>query len=208
MSNYKFNRTGYNSPFTHVFIFGKVDVSVDWGDGTVEDIKGSYTADDWPSHRYASAGIYEVCIAGSADCLSTGADEDGMPFPENILAVRRWGNLAALPESLFADCVNAQSFAMAFKRCSGLACVPASVFDNNCRVISFEETFYGCNNVTGESPYTVVDSEKVHLYERKDYRGDFAVPSQHSECFHWEFSYQSPTGRSWSDYSNIPESWK
>lgn len=306
MSNYKFNRTGYNSPFTHVFIFGKVDVSVDLGDGTVEAVKGRYSSDDWPSHKYAAGGVYDVCIAGSSEAVSAG-DFDGMPYPEKMLAVKRWGDLGAtsyvgafkecvnlsevaadtlgvfrqasigamffgctslktvpdslfawyggesmsglfygctslesvpphifakctsvtnfdavfekcaslvtLPESLFADCPDVYSFHSSFKECVSLKSVPVSLFDNNRKVKIFTSTFESCNNVASESPYSIVESGKVHIYERQDYRQYFSNPSEHEECFSGAPSALAGpiiywTSPQWSDYANIPQSWK
>ena len=286
---------------------GAVDVSVDWGDGTVEAIKGRYSSDDWPSHKYATGGVYEVCIAGSSEVVSTIGDSDGMPYPEKMLAVKRWGDLGAssyvgafksceklsevaadtlgvfrqasigamffgctslktvpdslfawyggenmsglfygctslesvpphifakctsvtnfddvfmqcaslvsLPESLFADCTNVDSFHSAFRECVSLKSVPVSLFDNNRKVRIFTSTFQSCNKVASESPYTIVESVKVHIYERQDYRQYFSNPSEHEGCFSGAPSalagpITSWTTPLWADYSNIPQSWK
>lgn len=288
-------------------LHGAVDVSVDWGDGTVEAIKGRYSSDDWPSHKFAAGGVYEVCIAGSSEVVSTIGDSDGMPYPEKMLAVKRWGDLGAssyvgafksceklsevaadtlgvfrqasigamffgctslktvpdslfawyggesmsglfygctslesvpphifakctsvtnfddvfmqcaslvsLPESLFADCTNVDSFHSAFRECVSLKSVPVSLFDNNRKVRVFTSTFQSCNKVASESPYTIVESVKVHIYERQDYRQYFSNPSEHEGCFSGAPSalagpITSWTTPLWADYSNIPQSWK
>jgi hypothetical protein len=280
---------------------GAVDVSVDWGDGATEAVKGQYDGNTWPFHKYASGGIYEVCIAGSAAAICTVGNSVEMPGTEKILAIKRWGDLgvssyyaafrncinlsevakdslrafsrareavavfmgctslktvpdslfawhrggnfgalfsectalvaipahifhkcteatsfeavfkgckslAAVPEGLFDDCANAEDFRYAFSDCEGLTSVPVSIFDYNRRVSTFEFTFSGCRRVANESPYTVIDQEKVHLYDRRYYPDVFVVPDG-LECFRNEYNMWGETPL-WSDYDLIPDNWK
>lgn len=279
---------------------GNVNVSVDWGDGSLEAFKGAYADGEWISHKYASAGKYDVCIEGTAEWVTTFGFSYPMSYPEKILAVLRWGNLeassydmalkncinlseiaadtlgafrhagvdaffmgckslkevpdslfawyggeslsglfldcealesipahifakcssvhnfisifeccsslTAVPEGLFDDCPEAVELQAAFKGCTGLTSVPVSLFDNNRKVRIFRETFMGCDMVSGESPYTLIGSEKVHLYERENFRDEFKVPVEYDDCFQpFGYIFVSPK---WADYGNIPQSWK
>jgi hypothetical protein len=73
-------------------------------------------------------------------------------------------------------------FVGTFEHCRGLISVPVGIFDYNRMVISFEQAFSMCNNLTGESPYTLIDGVKYHLYERHKNPDEFVAPSGHS-CF-------------------------
>ncbi len=57
-----------------------------------------------------------------------------------------------------------------------------------------------CWNLTGESPYTMIDGQKVHLYERVNYPDHFTEPT----LFIMAFRYC--TGL--TDYAQIPSDWK
>ena len=115
-------------------------------------------------------------------------------------------SLTAVPEGLFDDCVIADTFQSVFSNCNGLKSVPVTLFDNNRRILWLRDAFLGCNLVTSESPYTMIGNEKVHLYERRDYRSDFSAPVEFDRCFARVFGGLPEP--SWADYSNIPQSWK
>ena len=57
----------------------------------------------------------------------------------------------------------------------------------------------GCKALTGESPYTIVNDAKVHLYERTSALG-FSTVSTKTDCF------DGCTGL--SDYGDMPTTWK
>ena len=57
-----------------------------------------------------------------------------------------------------------------------------------------------CWNLTGESPYTMIDGQKVHLYERVNYPDHFTEPTDFRVCF-----YDSTDMR---DYIQAPDDWK
>ncbi len=57
-----------------------------------------------------------------------------------------------------------------------------------------------CWNLTGESPYTMIDGQKVHLYERANYPDHFTEPTVFWDCF-----YDSTDMR---DYIQAPDDWK
>ena len=77
--------------------------------------------------------------------------------------------LTEIPENLFANCPKVNTFFQTFALCKSLKSIPAGLFDNNRKVSDFSYTFYGCSALTGESPYTMIGDQKVHIYERNNY---------------------------------------
>ena len=109
-------------------------------------------------------------------------------------------NLISIPAGLFANCPNVTDFGGTFCFCSSLTSIPTGLFDNNRSVTNFNETFSKCSNLKGESPYTVINGLKCHLYERGESEGFFTTPITKVDCFSECMGL--------SDYSNIPSSWK
>jgi len=114
--------------------------------------------------------------------------------------------LEEIPEDIFSaigTTTSSVSFIDCFSNCSSLRSLPSGMFDSVRRINYVNRCFNGCVSLKGESPYTVIAGEKVHLYERQ--RGDDfpVVPSSASankECF---------TGCvGLDDYNAIPSSWK
>lgn len=108
-------------------------------------------------------------------------------------------NLKSVPEGLLDSFTEATGFATLFSGCTSLASVPVGLFDECKKVNSFANAFNGCTALTGESPYTLVEGVKVHLYERSTENG-FKTPSTKTKCFF------NCTGL--SDYELIPAAWK
>lgn len=108
--------------------------------------------------------------------------------------------LKALPEGLFASNRKALRFGETFFGCRSLEDVPVGLFDKCRMVIDFAGTFNGCVSMKGESPYTVIDGVKYHLYERHLDDEQFLIPEYMIDCF------MGCTGL--SDYSDIPSIWK
>lgn len=108
-------------------------------------------------------------------------------------------NLISVPEGLLDSFTEATGFATLFSGCTNLKTVPVSLFDACKKVNSFANAFNGCTALTGESPYTLVEGVKVHLYERSTDNG-FKAPSTKTKCFF------NCTGL--SDYDLIPTAWK
>lgn len=115
-------------------------------------------------------------------------------------------SVESLPETLFAAIgtkTSSISFSECFSNCSSLKSLPAALFDTVTRINYIEMCFSGCASLTGESPYTMVDGVKVHLYERE--RGEIfpnapISSSAHEDCF------AGCTGL--TDYSAMPSTWK
>ena len=113
-------------------------------------------------------------------------------------------SLESIPEGLFDDCPNATNFGWSFSGCSSLQSIPEGLFDKCTKASYFYQTFYNCTNLTGESPYTVINIDgedvKVHLYERANYPDYFTAPSNTGICF--------SNCNNLTDYNSIPSDWK
>ena len=107
--------------------------------------------------------------------------------------------LIAIPENLFANNPKATAFNFTFVGCTSLTSIPTALFDNNRKVTDFAYTFASCKALTGESPYTMIDGQKVHLYERKNYPEQFTAPTGFQDCF-----YDS---NKLTDYALSPTDW-
>ena len=92
------------------------------------------------------------------------------------------------------------SLANAFSGCSALESISEKLFANNTKVTNFSYTFKNCSALIGESPYTMIDGQKVHLYERADYPEHFTTPTSTYQAF------GNCTGL--TDYAKIPTNWK
>lgn len=109
-------------------------------------------------------------------------------------------SITSIPEKLFINCPQVTSFFNAFIDCWSLSDLPVNLFDNNRRVSNFETTFMGCSKLTGESPYTVINGIKYHIYERYLNPDYFASPLLFGGCF---------SGcEGFSDFPDIPDNWK
>jgi hypothetical protein len=113
--------------------------------------------------------------------------------------------LESIPESLFSAIGTTNTsivFSACFYGCSALKSIPAGLFDTVRRISFIDYCFADCKSLVGESPYTIVGDNKVHLYERTQDADFPRVPSNksaHIGCF------AGCTGL--SDYANIPEDW-
>lgn len=98
---------------------------------------------------------------------------------------------------VFKGCANIQLALRVFQNCAVLN-PPVNVFDDCKKAYSFKECYNNLPAATNESPYTVVNGQKIHLWERTPELG-FALPIQYDFCF-----TDSPN---FADYANIPEAW-
>ncbi len=115
-------------------------------------------------------------------------------------------SLESVPEDLFSAVgtkTSAITFAECFMNCSSLKTLPAGLFDTVRRINYIDNCFDGCSSLTGESPYTMIGDQKVHLYERVKGDDFLIVPSSssaHTKCF--------AGCENLDDYSAIPTDWK
>ena len=180
-------------------LMGELDCYVDWGDGWGNSMT-TLTEGGLDKltfyHRYlcSEPTEYTVKVKGKVSRLCTPASMSGYV---TILSVDRWGSLSltsmdhsfygvATLRSVAPDSMGAfaevTTFESAFEGCTGLETVPVSLFDSALQVNDFKRCFYGVNGVKVESPYTVIDGTKVHLYERSGYPG-FASITDFRFCF-------------------------
>ena len=114
--------------------------------------------------------------------------------------------LETIPEKLFSaigTTTTSVTFAKCFYGCSALKSLPAGLFDTVRRISFIDYCFADCTSLTGESPYTVIGEEKIHLYERVQGEDFPRVPSNktaHAGCFSGCIGL--------SDYANMPDEWK
>lgn len=99
--------------------------------------------------------------------------------------------------NVFKGCTNIELAPRVFKNCAVLN-PPVNVFDDCKKAYNFKECYNNLPAATNESPYTVVNGQKIHLWERTPELG-FALPTQYDLCF-----TDSPN---FADYANIPEAW-
>ena len=115
-------------------------------------------------------------------------------------------SLEAIPEKLFSAIgtkTSSVKFTECFLGCSALKSIPAGLFDTIRRISYIDGCFKGCHSLSGESPYTIVGEQKVHLYERTKGNDFPIVPTTSSatkECF--------AGCEGLTDYSSMPETWR
>ena len=99
--------------------------------------------------------------------------------------------------NVFKGCTNIERAERVFQNCAVLN-PPVNVFDDCKKAYNFNKCYNNLPAATNESPYTVVNGQKIHLWERTPELG-FALPTQYDLCF-----ADSPN---FADYANIPEAW-
>ena len=108
-------------------------------------------------------------------------------------------SLISVPQ-IFDNCTEVTKFEYTFNGCGALKSISEKLFDACTKVTRFFWTFAGCMELTGESPYTLVNGVKVHLYERKNYTEFFATPEESNYCFGNCYDL--------TDFNNIPRKWR
>lgn len=113
-------------------------------------------------------------------------------------------SLTTIPEGLFRNNKDVNNFNSTFEDCVSLKHVPTGIFDNNRKVTEFFRTFGWCYELEGESPYTIIDGVKYHLYERHLNPDHFVNPLNFINCFagcpnlaEWESMQRTPWFENW-----------
>lgn len=109
-------------------------------------------------------------------------------------------SLREIPEKLFANNTQVISMWEAFAGCKSLQRIPTGLFDSMRTLQAVRLLFKSCSSLTGESPYTLINGKKVHLYERKDYPNEFLEITSHTSAFN--------NCTNLTDYESIPSNWK
>lgn len=138
------------------------------------------------------AGLFSACEAVTTfrscfdGCTKLASIPDGLfannPKVTEFFGTFKWCALTEIPANTFKNCSKATSFAQIFYSCSSLETVPAGIFDDCISATNFSFTFSG-TKLKGESPYTMVDGVKVHLYERAEHTDRFKKPTSFNDCF-------------------------
>ena len=192
----------------------------DWADLTGDNVKvgeGYKHLVYNPGSNVKLVNMAEYCksIIADGEELITGNESGGLVVPElkdgNVYiafkrelisldyAFRDCTSLQSVSEDLFSHNPGVTRFGQTFSNCSALTAIPIGLFDNNKKAIIFTQTFSDCASLRGESPYTMVDGRKTHLYERRFHPELFTTPSAYG-CF------SGCTGL--TDYAQIPPDWQ
>lgn len=152
---------------------------------------GDYMFADCPKLRDAHFTFHSVRIRSAVGAFQN--------CPTLNSVVNLFTNCKSLTDvtDVFKGCANIQRVQHVFQNCAVLN-PPVNVFDDCKKAHSFKECYNNLPAATNESPYTVVNGQKVHLWERTPELG-FALPIQYDFCF-----TNSPN---FADYANIPEAW-
>ena len=158
--------------------------------------------------RVVSSGYGQSYVGCFGECTNLQVIPTGL-FDNNtkvtsFRGVFAYTSVTAIPVGLFDNCPEVTTFEDAFFS-TNIVAIPAGLFDYNRKVTGWHEVFKGCTNLTGESPYTIINIDgvdtKVHLYERRNYPVIFS--SKGTLNF---YCFKDCTGL--TDYNNIPSGWK
>ncbi len=138
----------------HIPLYGTVDCTVDWGDGSAPEKITSVL----PAHSFATVGDYDVIIRGTVTALNY-YDYSEASDPLRLSAVKQWGKtgltdmtcaficcgyLTSLPETTEDAFAEVTSFYAAFYGCERLEKLPETLFENCPKVGDFFQTFAFC----------------------------------------------------------------
>ena len=112
-------------------------------------------------------------------------------------------SITTIPARLFANNKKVSTVYSAFANCEKLRSVPVSLFDENRRITNFAYVFgsEAPDLEKQESPYTVIDGNKVHLYQRANYPDDFVTPTS------FYGALRAFANKNWG-LETIPSSWR
>lgn len=108
--------------------------------------------------------------------------------------------LTAIPDGLFDTASMATDFSGCFSDCNSLTAIPRGLFDNQHYATDFKRCFRGCDALQGETPYALVDSRRIKLWERDPAANGYAKVKESTNCF----AYATQL----TDYGTIPGGWK
>lgn len=140
------------------------------------------------------AGLFTPCVSAQkmkevfSGCKALGHIPDnlfaGCSAVTSFFRVFWWcDGLETVGNGVFDGCTEVTDFGQSFYNCGKLQSVPAGIFDDCRKAADFKNAFNNAKSLTGESPYTVVDGTKVHLYERNAHSGAFAPVTGYGSCF-------------------------
>lgn len=138
------------------------------------------------------AGLFSACEAVTTfrscfdGCSKLASIPEGLfannPNVTDFFGTFKWCALSEIPANTFQNCTKVTGFGQIFYACSLLENVPVNIFDDCLKVTTFSFAFSG-TKLKGESPYTLVEGVKVHLYERAEHPTVFKKPTTFNDCF-------------------------
>ena len=137
-------------------------LSIDWGDGTIENWEGYDSGNPWtkPSHNYAETGQYLVQIIGSenSNFLQEIAYSGAPPYSKLQLAKLGAGIIINNPDFPYADAYGFRTqYLLQYVKMSGIGGIPASCFQYCYSLRKFE-----ISNPLTEIPQSAFD-ETINL---------------------------------------------
>ncbi len=160
----------------YIPIIGNVDVYIDYGDGTKEDVTSNN-----PTHIYANEGTYTMKISGK--CNEWGIsyiqekdekyNEYYAKVVKNLTGIKKWGCLensyygffdcsnivSTIPEPHQQSLKNITTFNSTFYNCQGLyGSIPANLFTSSTKIKSLYRTFYNCKGLDGNISEGLLDN--------------------------------------------------
>jgi hypothetical protein len=166
-NNFQIEVTTKTSPQNFIVRFlNPGTLHVDWGDGTYND----YNATENVTHTYVKAGIYTVKMSGYVNHIDFFIYPDpGLGTPKLITAIKtpirgikglnsasemfkHCENIPSIPEGLFDQCPEINSFYDTFLACKRIKTIPPGLFDKQTNVVNFYATFDNCDSLLSIPP--------------------------------------------------------
>ena len=128
--------------------------SINWGDGTVDNINKTDTTNTAYSHTYDSAGEYTISIGGEATAYNTDTYTAAISFSSNKNTAGISGSLGAIFGTL-SDGTQPRFISTFSSNTNLTGEIPADLFagiSGKPATYMFSGTFYGCSGLTGTIP--------------------------------------------------------
>jgi hypothetical protein len=154
-----------SNEYSFTLLGDSIDINIDWGDGTIENITGNT-----PYHLYDSTGTYSIKIKGNLGGngkIYFGLIDDGGDYMneygsrvigtsqirgihglESFERLFAYCNLSSIPENLFYKYPTVINFDQCFLGCQNLLSIPEDLFRFNTGATRFNYTFSSCTNIT------------------------------------------------------------
>ena len=128
--------------------------SINWGDGTVDNINKADTTNTTYSHTYDSAGEYTIGIGGEATAYNTSTSTAAISFSRNKNTAGISGSLGAIFGTL-SDGTQPRFYSTFSSNTNLTGEIPVTLFTGISGAPAegmFYRTFYGCSGLTGSIP--------------------------------------------------------
>ena len=128
--------------------------SINWGDGTVDNINKTDTTNTTYSHTYDSAGEYTISIGGEATAYNTSTTTAAISFSNNQNTAGISGSLGAIFGTLPSG-TQPRFYRTFYNNTNLTGEIPADLFAGISGTPAdsmFHRTFYGCRGLTGTIP--------------------------------------------------------